>query len=513
MIVSRQINRQQKVQTVSVPAPVGGLNGRDALANMPATDAVILDNFFPQPASVGVRNGSLAWATGLPSAVNSLCGYSSATTGRKLFAASGGGIYDVTAKAAVGAAAVSGLTSDKWQHTNFGANGGQYLYMVNGADSPQLYSGSAWQAVTGVSAPIAITGVTTSLLVHVNSWKGRLFFVENNSMRAWYLPLGSVGGAAQSLDMSQFCKLGGYLMAMFTWTVDNSGGTDELAVFLTSEGELLVFRGTDPSYASSWFLQAVFRVGRPIGRRCFVRIGADVAILSADGLYPISQAMLTDRSQRQDAVSDKIVNLINTDVQSYAANFGWQAILSPIGNKLVINVPATGGTYQYVMNTVTGAWCRFTGWAANCFELMGDSLFFGAASKVYQCDTGLTDDGAAINVVALQAFQNFGTPSQKQFTLGRPILTSNAAFRPAFSIQTDYNTTPPKLRANFSVSKFTPWNSPWGSPWSSPTLIRKDWQSVGGIGFTGAPALAFASKNAVVSWQSTDICFTSGDPL
>lgn len=512
MMRAPQLSRQQIAQTVSIPAPVGGLNGRDALANMPPTDAVILDNFFPMPASVAVRNGCVAWGTGLPSSVNSLCCYSAAT-GRKLFAASGAGIYDVTTKGAVGAAAVSGLTSDKWQHVNFGANGGQFLYMVNGADSPQLYNGATWQAVTNASAPISITGVNPALLVHVNSWKGRLFFVENASMRAWYLPLGSVGGAAQQLDMTQYCRLGGYLMAMFTWTVDNVGGMDELAVFLTSEGELLVFRGSDPAYASSWFLQAVFRVGRPIGRRCFVRIGSDVSILSADGLFPISKAMLTDRSQRQDAVSDKIVNMINTDVQAYAANFGWQPILSPIGNKLIVNVPATGGTYQYVMNTVTGAWCRFTGWAANTFELMGDSLFFGASGKVYQCDTGLTDDGAGINVVGLQAFQYFGSTTQKQFTMCRPVLTSNAAFRPAVSVQTDFNLTAPKLRATFSTSKFTPWGSPWGSPWSSPTLTRRDWQSVYGIGFTGAPALAFTCNNAVVSWQSTDVVFIGGDPL
>lgn len=505
-------SRQQISQTVSIPAPVGGLNGRDALANMPPRDAVILDNWFPLPASVAVRNGSTAWATGLPSTVNSLCCYSAAAN-RKLFAASGAGIYDVTTKGAVGAAAVSGLTSDKWQHINFGANGGQFLYMVNGADSPQLYNGSTWQAVTGVSAPISITGVTTSLLVHVSSWKGRLFFVENNSMRAWYLPLGSVGGSAQQLDMTQYCKLGGYLMCMFTWTVDNSGGMDELAVFLTSEGELLVFRGTDPAYASSWFLQAVFRVGRPIGRRCFVRIGADVAILSADGLFPISKAMLTDRSQRQDAVSDKIVNLINNDVQAYAANFGWQPLLYPIGNKLIINVPASGGTYQYVMNTVTGAWCRFKGWAAAAFELMGDALFFGASTKVYQADVGTNDDGAGINVAALQAFQYFGSTNQKQFTMGRPVLTSNALFQPAFSVQTDFNLSTPKLNATFSRSSFTQWGAAWGSLWSSPSVTKADWQSTSGIGFLGAPALAFTNVNASVAWQSTDINFIVGDPL
>jgi len=512
MQVNRGPSRRNIQQTRSIPAPTGGLNGRDAYAAMPATDALVLDNMFPNPSNVALRNGYISWATGLPSAVNSLCCYSSAT-GRKLFAAAGAGIYDVTAKGAVGAAVVSGLTSDQWQHVNFGTPGGQFLAMVNGSDSMQLYNGTTWQAVTSSSTPISITGVPTANLIHINMFKGRLFCIEKNSMKAWYLPLNSIGGAANYLDFSGLVTLGGYLMAMVTWTIDNAGGTDSMAAFITSEGEVLLFRGSDPAYASSWYLQGQFRIGRPVGRRCYVRIGSDVAVIGADGLFPMSQALLTDRSQRQDAVSDKIVNLINNDIQNYSANFGWQAILHPIGNKLVVNVPATTGTYQYVMNTVNGSWCRFTGWAANCWELMGDQLMFGGQTAVYQADTGLSDNGNSIYATAIQAPQYFGTAGQKQFTMARPIFYSNASVRPAFQINVDFDLTVPALTSASSSTKFTPWGSAWGSPWSSPSLIRKDWQNVYGVGFAGAPAMALNVKNAILNWQATDVTFINGDPL
>ena len=508
----RKPTRQQIAETVNVPAPTGGLNAKDALAAMPPTDAAVMDNFFPTPSNVVVRNGYLTWASGLPGQVNSLCCYNSAT-GRKLFAASGANIYDVTSKGAIGAAAVTGQTSDQWQHVNVGTPGAQFLYMVNGSDSPQLFNGTTWQAVNSGSAPISITGVTTSLLIHVQLFKGRVFFIEKNSLRAWYLPLNSVGGAANSLDFSGLCTLGGYLVAMLTWTIDNTGGGDTFAAFITSEGEVLLYRGSDPSYQSSWFLMGQFRVGRPIGRRCFVKLGADVAVISADGLYPLSQALLTDRSQRQDAVSNKITNLINSDVQVYAANFGWQPILFPIGNKLIVNVPAmVGYQYQYVMNTVNGSWCRFTGWSANCFELMGDQLFFGG-SQVYQCDTGTSDNGAAINAVAVQAPQYFGTTEQKQFTMARPVLYTNSTVRPAFQINADFDLSTPTMVSTFSNSKQTPWGSPWGSPWSSKTTIQNAWQNVYGVGMAGSPAMALSLKNATLNWQSTDVCFIKGDPL
>lgn len=508
----RRLSRAQIATTKNIPAPTGGLNAKDAIAAMPPTDAAVMDNWFPTPSNVQVRNGYTAWATGLPGQVNSLCCFNSPTT-RKLFAASGANIYDVTAKGAVGAAVVSGQTSDKWQHINVGTPGAQFLYMVNGSDSPQLYNGSTWQAVTGASAPIAITGVTTSLLVHVQLFKGRVFFIEANSTRAWFLPLNSVGGAANSLDFSGFLNLGGYLVAMMTWSIDNAGGSDTMAAFISSEGEVLLYRGSDPSYASSWFLQGQFRVGRPVGRRCFTKLGSDVAIISADGLFPMSQALLTDRSQRQDAVSNKITNLINSDVQVYSGNFGWQPILFPIGNKLIVNVPqVVGAQYQYVMNTVNGAWCRFTGWNANCFELMGDQLMFGGA-QVYQADTGFTDNGGPITATCVQAPQYFDSTEQKQFTMARPIMYSNASVRPAFQINTDFDLSTPTMQSTFTNVNQTPWGSPWGSPWSSVSKIKKDWQNVYGVGFTGAPAMSLSIKNAQLNWQSTDVCFIKGDPL
>ena len=510
--MAQKPKRVQVAQVVSIPAPVGGLNARDSVAAMPETDAVVLDNWFPTPTNLQLRNGSTVWATGLPAAVDTLATYNSAGGTRKMFAASNGGIYDVSAAGAVGAAAVSGQTSDWWQTINFGAGGGQYLYMVNGSDSPELFNGSTWQAVTGVSAPISITGVTTSLLIGVNEFGGRLFFIEKNSMRAWFLPALSVGGAAQSLDFSTQTRLGGFLMTMAVWTIDNSSGMMQQAAFITSEGEVLMYQGNDPTYASSWYQVGSFRVGRPVGRRCTVKIGSDVGIISADGLFPLSKALLTDRSQQQDAISNKITNLINNDVQSYAANAGWQVILYPIGNKLIVNVPNSGGTYQYVMNTITGSWCRFTGWNASCFELMGDNLFYGDNTNgiVYQCDSGYNDAGANINSVAVQAPNYFGSHTQKMFVMARPILYANANITPAFKINLDFDTSTPVSTNTYNSPGFLYWGGAWGSYWSTPYQIYRNWLTCGGVGFAGSPSMAFSGKGAAVQWQATDVAYKPG---
>jgi hypothetical protein len=47
----------------NIPAPVGGWNARDPIADMPARDAVFLDNFFPRASDVMLRPGSALLAT------------------------------------------------------------------------------------------------------------------------------------------------------------------------------------------------------------------------------------------------------------------------------------------------------------------------------------------------------------------------------------------------------------------------------------------------------------------
>lgn len=508
---------------VTTPAPIGGLNARDALAAMPPNDAITLDNFFPTPTSVNLRNGYTQWATGLPANVESLMPYNAAASS-VLFAASGTAIYDATSSGAIGAAKVSGLSNARWQHANYGTTGGQFLYCVNGADSAQLYNGTAWQAVTDVSVPIAITGVTTSSLIHVNEYRSRLFFIEKNSFNVWYLPVNSLGGAASKIDLTPIFKLGGYLMAMATWTIDNASGVNEYAVFISSEGEVVTYLGSDPSVAGNFVIVGRFRIGRPIGRRCFVKVGADIILICADGFLPLSKALLTDRSQTQDAISNKIVNLVNNDVQQYGNNFGWEACLYPIGNKLIINVPQTAGTtqYQYVMNTVTGAWCRFTNWNANCFAVMGDTLYFGGnlgstanSGYVAKADTGYSDNGAYIFGEVKTAFQYFGSPGKKKrWTLVRPVFQTAGTMTAALAMDVDFADVYPTASPSFSGTSGTAWNvGAWNTfAWGDISSIKKSWQGVTGIGNAGALHMRIVNNKTGVQWQSVDYVFEITKP-
>src|SRR6266849_9067129 len=133
---------QQDIEpiTVSVPAPIGGVNARDALAAMPPTDAITASNWFGTPSYVGIRSGKQQWSTGLPGAVETIMAYNGLTS-RKLFGVSGNSIYDITTQGAVGAALVTTLGNSRLQHQMFNAGGSNVLVWANGAVQPQFYNG------------------------------------------------------------------------------------------------------------------------------------------------------------------------------------------------------------------------------------------------------------------------------------------------------------------------------------------------------------------------------------
>jgi hypothetical protein len=511
----RQTPKQMIARTANVPAPVGGLNGRDALAAMPPTDAVVLTNWFPQPSYVGLRNGSLNYATGLPAWVETLMDYKGGTT-HKMFAVSGTAVFDVTNAGPVNAAAVTGLSNARWEWTNIETPAGQFLYAANATDSPLLFNGSTWTSITGSSSP-AITGVATTKLRNPVVWKNRLWFVEDGSTRAWYLPIQSIGGAASAIDIGTYLKLGGTLQAILTVTLQNGSTFDDYIGFLSSEGELLLYAGSDPSQAGLFFAQGRYRIGQPIGRRCWFRYGDDAIVICADGFQKVSAVVAVDKISERNTLSYKILNLVNNDVQAFSNHFGWEGAVYPLGNKVLINVPQTENAvqYQYVMNTISDAWCVFTGWNAATFLVSQGNLFYGGNGVVVEADTGFNDNGASVSASMQPAFSYFGTTQQKHFKMVRPVVATIGNVLTALALNVDFQTVVPTGSATFSGTAGSPWDiSAWDSSlWAPPVTIQKNWQSAPGIGFAGTVFLTAANNAGPVNLQSIDYLFEPGGVL
>lgn len=520
--MQRKYNRKQVSKSKSIPAPVKGLNARDAIANMDPTYALSLDNYFCTPTTVDVRNGSNTWATGLGAWVETVMHYTSATAAKQ-YGIAGGKIYETTSGGAVGAAKVSGLTNSRFQWVNFDTPGNWYLVAVNGADSCQIFNGTAWQAVNTGTSPLAITGIDSTNFIHVNTWQNRLYFTQKNSLSVWYLGVNSIQGAATEFPLNSIFTKGGYLMGMLTWTVDNTAGVQDFAVFVTSEGEVAVYQGYDPSFAGTFTLVGKFFMGRPIGRRFFEKMGSDQVIVCADGIALLSKELTTDR-QLSATLSFNILNLINNDAAAYNANFGWQAVYHPIGTKLVVNVPAmeNSSQYQYVMNTITGAW---TSWGklssplnAACWDIWQDKIYYGGDGVVVQADmsTNLNDNGTAILTDMKPAFSYFDDLGvEKEFKMARPIFLSTDPITPTYTLCIDYDDAVPPP-PSVATGTGTPWDtSPWDtSPWgSSGFQVNKEWLTIGGLGYAASFRMATLTNGVGVSLQSIDYVYEIGGIL
>lgn len=508
--------RQQISRLKSIPAPVGGWNALDSIADMKETDAVILDNWFPGTDSCAIRGGSVSHATGMTGSGKTLMVHNGLTGTNKMFCSTESGVYNVTAAGAVGSS-VAARTSGKHQWLMFGDGTNQWLIAVNGADKPLYYDGTNWVAVDGASSP-ALTGLTTTTLIGLCEFKGRLIFIQKDTLAFWYLAAGVAGGALTKFDLSGVAQKGGYIMAVGSWTLDSGAGPDDRIVFVTSEGELIVYQGTDPSSANTWALVGRFTISKPLGRKCILKQGADLIILTQNGAFHINTLIQATGANFSDALSRKIENAFNDAARSYGSNYGWKAVVLPLHSAALVNIPvAEGGLhYQYVMNTITKSWCRFIGWDGDDFQVFNDELYYCQGTKVIKAWTGVADQGANISALGKTAFSYFGNNSQQKiFKMFRPMLSVNGTLTYLAGIDIDFESKE-VIGVAGAVASGSLWGTAvWGvATWGSSNNIIRNWVSISEWpGYAASAKLKIETNVVTVKWLSCDFVFEDGGIL
>lgn len=489
----KPLRQSQKGAPVAKPlnwvAPVGGWHTDKPIAALPPDAAFALVNWFPEAGYIRARNGSTSYATGLPGSVGTLMPYSGATN--KLFAASGAGIYDVSSAGAVGAALVSGLTSAHWSNVQFTNSGGKWLIACNGNDAPQIYNGASFAALS-VTGPASINKLSA-----VCGYRSRLWFLEAGTTRLWYGATDAIAGALTSLEVGDVMQLGGTLVAISSWTVPISTGVMQFLVLFSTQGELVVYQGSNPGDATNWSLLGTFKVAYPLGLdRSLQQIGGDLAIMTVNGIVPASKAITIDPSSMgEHSLTKNIAPTWRDIVQTIgAAASGWEFCVYAQGRQAIINVPdPSAGVYQLVMNTETLAWTKFVGMVATTWCSWNGGLYFGTAGgAVAQADYGGNDLGAAIDCLAVGSWQRLSDGMQaKQTTMMTvdALLDANAAISAAISWNY-VSTTPAPGNITSGASSVAKWGTAvwgidaWPGEFAAHLVFPAD-----GIGFVFAPTV------------------------
>ncbi len=482
-----------EVMTKVIPSPVDGWDAISPLAEMDPKRAPILVNWVPRPGFVELRGGYNQFASVVPFKgaipVETLMVYRSGTT-EKMFAATDGSFVDVSIPPVTSANfLVSGLTSDRWQYVNFTPSSATtVLQCVNGHDTLRQFDGTTWSipSITGISGG-------TNSIININAQKRRLWYILNNSTVAAYMPTDAITGPiAGTQDLGALWTKGGYLVQMFSWTVDGGSGPQDYACFISSRGQISIYSGVDPTNANVWALVGTFDISPPIGRRCALRVGSDVAIITEAGVIPLSQALPFDPgADRSIAITARIQNAMSQAAMNAKTNFGWQMISFPAQTLAVLNVPLVEDNtqQQFVMNELTGAWCQFIGWNANCFEIFNDKLYWGGnVGDINEGYVGSSDGGVPIPADMQCAYNWLDEPGKvKRMTMVQPLLTLGGNLTPTMAVDTDFNTSsaqaPVATLIGGSAWDVAIWDS---SIWPFLSVNFIQWLSVDAIGHAHA---------------------------
>lgn len=440
--------KPQVSQAQSMPAPVGGINDLDGLATMGPEFLIDAMNFFPDTSALTVRRGYKEYTTGLVNPVKTIMDFNKSDGTTQVFAATDLAIYPVVNANAP--ASVFAVSNGVFDYTNFATAGQQYLVACNGNES-LLYNGTTWKKWIEVASPVnpgEVSGVNPNSFVAVQAHKARLWFLTNNSMTAWYLPVDSVGGVAEPFFLGGLFKRGGYLVGIARWSMDTGDGLDDRIVFITSNGEIASYSGNDPANAADWTLDAIYFVGAPLGPRAIVDYGGDILFLSRRGLLPLST--LIQGNEQEIIYSNVLTRRISrTLIQLTAdqmATFPIEVNFHPNLTAVIINLfdLSTNKPLQLVMNFLTGAWGKFD-YPVRTIKSMDRAIYMGTddgrvlfITQDSYVDNVLRDGtgGTSIRAYAFSAYSYLDNPTaNKHANFMRPIFQSELNARPTFTMR------------------------------------------------------------------------------
>ncbi|AGA64768.1 hypothetical protein B488_07760 [Liberibacter crescens BT-1] len=414
-------NRTNTVQTafpVFFPAPMRGLV--NSFANSPSEQgtASVLYNFWPGLKSIQIRGGcKKILSLDTSEAIVTAFPYKSGRT-QKRFVATHHAIYDVSGTFPLSVkvkAVIIKTTSGHWSVFQHAMPEKNFLIAVNGCDPRLVYDGTTWT----VNSPAILfpekENMSSSRLLYGWLFKNRQWYVEAESMDAWYLPVRAIGGTARLFPLGGIMQQGGSLLAGFSWSMESGDGMSTLCGFLSTAGEIAVYAGHDPDSADGFSLKGLYHIPRPLGKNALVMCGNEVMIATAGGLMAMSQILQQGRKDIKACIplSEPIAREWDRAVKEAPAD--WSLTLWAERNMLLVSFRRNSFLKEttLVMNLLNNSWSVFYNWPAQAYLVSDDNLFFGDYhGNFWMADTTGSDNGLPFTAVYLSGFQNISTPGQ-----------------------------------------------------------------------------------------------------
>jgi hypothetical protein len=512
----RRAAQARNHQVAALLAPSNGLNYRDPFITLDAKDAVVLNNFIAKPTGVELRGGFQKHVTGLGGTVNTIMSYMSQdSTDDKLFAAVDDKFYDVTNSADAPTALVADTNSvdGLWSSIMFSAPTMNFLCATSPSGGYWTYDRiDGWEdrtaALTGLDAPAGC----------IAAWKNRLWICGEGTAKVFYLPVSSIQGAVTELDIGPLLKHGGSVVAVVNWTMSAGLTIDDYLVFFGSQGDVVVFQGTDPDNIDTFAIKGIWYMGRPpVGNRFFVQYGGELLVLSEFGLIPLSKMINGQVADSYNVMSARISPALTPMLSRLIDNKTWEVRLLENNDLLMIKPPREFSEYrQYVMFIQTGAWSTFSEMPLNTIATYNGQMYFGDEQGNVQIALSVKRDGMArdgtggltVSGQSQGGFNAFGSPANyKLFTMARPILIAAAQPSVQAQMNVEYTFNPIYASPSFVDRDNAEWDEGvWNTAqWAGSTNTYAAWVGLQNMGYYGSlrvsvkgdPGTVFVSSNVM----------------
>jgi len=512
-------------EMAQIQPPVGGLNWREPPTNLQPTEALHLENILPRPSSGELRAGYEEHCIDLPGPVRTLASYVGLTNDQnRLFAfCEQGGIFDVTTKTDTPPALqTTDQTDGIWSWVNYSGVDKNWLCAVSPDGGYWTYNATdGWekQDITGDAEGAKFSGIF--------AWKDRVWLIEDNSTRAYYLGVGSITGDASLFDFHAVIRHGGHLVWGTNWTFDAGYDLSDYFVLSTSNGDVIVYEGIDPSDVSTFSLKGVWNVGKlPKHGRSLTHFGGELFFMSNLGVVPMSALVNGKVANEYQVASATIQPVLNTVFEDWCDTFGWEMHMVYQHAFVMLKTPekADGTHLYYVMNVQTGAWGQISQMPMLTATLHSDDLYFGTEDgRVCKAFIGHEDnvqfdgtEGAPIVGHYLGGYSDFGKPGMyKVFQMARPFF--NAISSPSVNVKmaTGYDFSFPALGGEYpaddNLGRFdvSDWNQ---CVWAGLQNTYSAWEGLSGIGYFGAFMMSYTGPKHA-QFLNCSVTFQTGGAM
>jgi hypothetical protein len=529
--------RPQVAEMNTLPSPIQGIDGRIPVSANNPNVCLYSYNLVPSEYGVQVRNGYREWQIDVPDVtsqgVGTIIPFTAGDGSHKLFAATADGIYDVTVLGGTPALKVAFTLQDT------GAGKGVYTHYISDAGADYIFYADRVNGLyrydfdidTWQVAP-SITGVAVGLIDFVVSHKLRLWFCARDSAEGFYLPINSIQGAAASFSWGSTFKHGGDLIGLYSWTVDGGEGVDDYLVGISRSGDVIPFKGSDPTQAD-WATVGTYFVGAmPAGNRSASQYGGNVTLLSAFGVTQLSDLLrgVDPRVAGEDTIGAKIASLIRTDMAQYRNDEGWDIKYIPAEGSIIITSPQklSGVWLQYVYNIPVQGWGFWREVPVTSMDTWQGVTYFGTPDgRVCVMDVSKDNvlltpppedefNGSPINFSLLTSYGNFGSPSAfKVGQMVRPDFLSKGTVTFSAVFKYDYDLGQEVYGGDGGDSAASTWDGAfWDSAYWVDNQLTNYNQVGGGAGIGRYVAVAITgSAPADTVLASMDVFWTVGGSL